>query len=149
MLIWLLAQASRPDPPPITPEDRALVNLLLIIALLGLGILLIIELLAAWRNLLQRQREMESEHEDREADLPHPDAWQTAAQRLGIPGPGPDEAHIKTQNDIEHDMGWEDDEDNPKGQEPGADEDEEDDGDDFPFGDDEGKDDDPGPIGRA
>lgn len=145
MLIWFLAQAPGSGELPIAPQDRALVMLLLIVALLGLGILLVIELLAAWRNLIQRQRDLEMAHEEREADLPHPDAWQTAGQRLETSDVDPGEAHLSPGLDADNGFTHTDNR-NPDAQGPDLDED------DFPFGDDDEDDDDEDdgddPIGR-
>ena len=123
----------------INPKDKALINLLLIIAILGIGLLVVIGLLIAWRNLINRQREMEAEHEMRDPGLPHADAWSTAAQRMNPPEVGPDEAHLSMQSDPGPD------EDGP----PFDDDSDEDD--EFPFDrdDDFDDDDDEGPFDRA
>ena len=133
----------------LSPQDKAMVMLLLIVALVGLGILLVIALLAAWRNYIQRQRDIEFEHDEREADLPRPDAWSTAAQRMDPPDADPDEAHIGP--NVDPDNGF-DEQQSPNGPRQGHDfeDDEDDDEDDFPFdrGEDD-EDDDDGPLGQA
>lgn len=126
----------------IAPEDKAIINLILILAILGIGLLMVIGLIAAWRNHLQRQREIEQDHEDRENDLPRPDAWATAAQRIEPDDASPDEAHVSPYID----------EDQPNAYEPDGNTDDEDEDDDFPFhdqDDDDGEGDDDGPIGRS
>lgn len=137
-----LAQTGQKASSSITPEDKAIINLMLIGAILGIGLLVVIGLVAAWRNYNQRQREIEEAREEREADLPRPDAWATAAQRIDPQEAGPDEAHVSSY------------EDEPRDDDPGFDDgdddgdDDDDDGDDFPFDRDDDEDDD-GPIGRA
>ena len=134
MLHYVLAADS-----PLGPHDKVLVNLLFIAAVLGIGLLVIVGLIAAWRNHLKRQREIEAEHEaQHNQHAPHPDAWATAAQRLGNDNGGLDEAHVSM---MDEDDGRADDESNPFDA-PG----DEDDDDDFPFRDD---DDDDGPFDRA
>lgn len=141
MLIFLiLGQAGNSNPVQIAPQDRALIHLLLIVAILGIGLLMVIGLIAAWRNHIQRQREIEQEHEERDNDLPRPDAWATAAQRIGPEDADPDEAHVSPYLA----------EDEPEDDRLNEDTDEDDDDDDFPFRDQEdGDDDDDGPIGRS
>jgi hypothetical protein len=132
-----LAQSAPKTPTPPGPE-AGLFSLLLIGALLSIGLLVLIGLIAAWRNYISRQRDLEFEHEQRMANLPKPDAWSTAAQRLDPPESDSSQAHIA------HD-------DNPEDRYTDQDDDEDDEDDDFPF-DINGKDDnddDDGPIGRA
>lgn len=133
--LWL-AQAGTTIPKQASPEG-GLFSLLLIGALLLIGLLVLIGLIVAWRNYINRQRELESEHEERMADVPRPDAWSTSAQRLNAPDTEPGEAHIAHE------------EPGP----PGYTEDDEpdDEDDEFPFDLDGGGDDsdDDGPIGRA
>lgn len=141
MLIPILAQASQTNAIQVAPQDKALIHLMLIVAILGIGLLMVIGLVAAWRNYIQRQRDLEQDHEDRDNNLPRPDAWATAAQRIGPDDANPDEAHVSAYSD----------EDEPYEDTPEGDEDEDEDDDDFPFrdpNDDEGGDDE-GPIGRA
>jgi len=137
MCILWLAQAAQPSSTLPSPE-RGLFSLLLIGALLMIGLLVLIGLIAAWRNHIHRQIELEYDREERMADIPRPDAWSTAAQRIDAPEAEPDEAHI------EHE------EPPPQGYAQ-DDEPEDEDDDEFPFdidgGDDDGDDD--GPIGRA
>lgn len=140
MLFTLLAQANA-VPIKIAPENKALISLYLMIALLGVGILMIIGLVIAWRNHIQRQREIEQDREERDADLPRADAWATAAQRIHADDTGPDEAHVTPYPDDEYQPG-------PSREDQLDEEDDEDDEDDFPFTDDDG-DDDEGPIGRS
>lgn len=139
MLMYLLAQAGPTTTRHIAPEDKALIHLMLIGVVLAIGLLMVIGLLIAWRNYNQRQRDLDIAREEREADVPRPDAWATAAQRIESDDSGPDEAHVSQEP-----------EEPPGGQDPGYGDmdDEDDDEDDFPFdtGDD---DDDDGPIGRA
>ncbi|MEZ6191545.1 MAG: hypothetical protein R3C45_09685 [Phycisphaerales bacterium] len=125
----------------ITPKDRAMIHLMLIGAILGIGLLVVIGLVAAWRNYNQRQREIEEARDERDADHPRPDAWATAAQRIEAEDAGPDEAHVSSYEDEPRDAG----EGFDEGDEP---DDDEEDGDDFPFDRDDDEDDD-GPIGRA
>ncbi len=144
MYFVCLAQSAAPIKPPNGPE-AGLFSLLLIGALLGIGLLVLIGLIAAWRNYIQRQRELEIDHEERMADLPRPDAWSTAAQRIDAPEAEPDEAHIASDANPENGFTGED---NPEAQD--IDPDDEDEDDEFPFnfdGDDE--DDDDGPMGSA
>lgn len=112
-------------------------SLLLIGALLMIGLLVLIGLLAAWRNHLYRQRELEFEHEQRMSDVPRPDAWSTAAQRMEPPETEPGEAHIT--HDEPSDEGYME----PPDNDPDEDDDE------FPFDIDGDDDDDDGPIGRS
>jgi hypothetical protein len=139
MFIRLLAQASSSSDKLIAPQDRALISLVLIVALLGLGVLMTIGLIAAWRNHNRRQREIEQEHAERENDLPRPDAWATAAQRMSPEDAAPDEAHISG-------FPAEEDDDARPGADGNYPDEDDDDGDDFPFADDNDDDDD-GPIG--
>jgi HAMP domain-containing protein len=137
-----LAQAGPKAASSIPPEDKAMIHLMLIGAILGIGLLVVIGLVAAWRNYNQRQREIEEARDERDADHPRPDAWATAAQRIEAEDAGPDEAHVSSYEDEPRDTGRGFDEsDEPE-------EDEEDDGDEFPFDRDDDEDDD-GPIGRA
>lgn len=138
-----LAQTGQRAVSVIAPEDKAMIHLMLIIAVLGVGLLMVIGLVAAWRNYNQRQREIEEAREEREADLPRADAWATAAQRIAPQDAGPDEAHVSSYEDQAGDTGQGfDADDNP--------DDEEDHGDDFPFDrDDDEDEDDDGPIGRS
>ncbi len=138
-----LAQAGQKATGAIAPEDRAMIHLMLIGAILGVGLLVVIGLVAAWRNYNQRQREIEEAREEREADLPRPDAWATAAQRIEPQDAGPDEAHVSSYEDEPRDAGRGFDDGDGDGED-----DEDDDEDDFPFDRDEDEDDD-GPIGRA
>ncbi len=114
-ILWL-AQSVAPTTNSPGPE-AGLFSLLLIGALLSIGLLVLIGLIAAWRNYIQRQQDLEFEHEQRMADLPKPDAWSTAAQRMDPPQAEPNEAHIAKDNGPE---------DNFDSQDP-------DDDDDFPF----------------
>lgn len=145
MLIGFLAQSASGMVHQIAPQDKALIHLMLIGAVLAVGLLMVIGLLVAWRNYNRRQRELDEARLEREADLPRPDAWATAAQRIAAEDAGPDEAHVAHEpadpNEDEQDPSA------PDFGEPDEDE-EDDDEDDFPFdtGDDE---DDDGPIGRA
>jgi len=143
MILSSLAQAVTPASNSITPEDKALINLLLIAAVLGIGLLVVLGLMIAWRNLILRQREVEAEHDLREDDLPHPDAWSTAGQRIDPPQAEPDEAHISQGIDPR----YEEDED-PFAQDPEDEDGDDEEEDDFPFdrGDD---DDDQGPFDKA
>jgi len=144
MYFVCLAQSTTPITPPNGP-GAGLFSLLLIGALLLIGLLVLVGLIAAWRNYIQRQRELEIDHEERMADLPRPDAWSTAAQRIDAPDAEPDEAHIASGPDP--DDGF-DAETNPEGQNIDPDDDdEEDDG--FPFDFDGEEDDDDGPLGSA
>jgi hypothetical protein len=141
MLIRILAQAGQSNTIQIAPQDKALIHLLLIVAILGIGLLMVIGLVAAWRNYIQRQREIEQDYEDRDADLPRPDAWATAGQRITPEDDGPDDPHVAPY--------LSEDDDGPpdtprQGEDMGDDEDE----DDFPFSDDDDHDD-GGPTGRA
>lgn len=135
-----LAQAGSKPVSSIPPEDKAMIHLMLIGAIFGIGVLVVIGLVAAWRNYNQRQREIEAAREEREADLPRPDAWATAAQRIEPQDADPDEAHVSSYEDEPRD--------DEQGFVEGEDEDDEDD--DFPFDRDDDEDgDDDGPIGRA
>jgi hypothetical protein len=138
MSILCLAQSGPPITDAPSPESAYFI-LLMIGALLSIGLLVVIGLVVAWRHYIQRQQELEFEHEDRMADLPRADAWSTAAQRMDPPDADPDEAHIA--HDIEPDDRVED-EDNFETQD-----DEEDDEDDFPF--DRDDEDEEGPFDRA
>jgi len=136
MCILWLAQAVQSKPNQASPEG-GLFSLLLIGALLAIGLLVLIGLIAAWRNHLNRQRELEFDREERLANVPRPDAWSTAAQRIDAPDAEPGEAHIAHE------------EPPPEGY---TEDDEPEDDDEFPFdtdGDDDFDDDDDGPIGRA
>ncbi len=136
-ILWL-AQILQPKTQPADP-GAGLFSLLLISALLGIGLLVLIGLIVAWRNYIQRQQELEIEHEERMADLPHPDAWSTSAQRIDTPDAEPSEAHIAQDDHPNNDFTHQDDPD-------------EDEDDDFPFdlnNDDDNDDDNDGPIGRA
>lgn len=138
MLLYLLAQAQTATTRQIAPEDKALIHLMLIGVVLTVGLLMVIGLLIAWRNYNQRQRDLDMAREERDADVPRPDAWATAAQRIESEDSGPDEAHVSHEEpQDDQDTGFDE-----------PDDEEEDDEDDFPFntGDDE---DDDGPIGRA
>ncbi len=135
MCILWLAQAAKPKLNQASPEG-GLFSLLLISALLLIGLLVLIGLIAAWRNYLNRQRELDFEHDERMADVPRPDAWSTAAQRINAPDAEPDEAHIAHE------------EPPPEGYTE-DDEPEDEDDDEFPFDMDGDDDDDDGPIGRA
>ncbi len=138
-ILWL-AQSAAPTADPPGPE-AGLFSLLLIGALLGIGLLVLIGLIAAWRNYIQRQRELEIEHEDRMADLPRPDAWSTAAQRIDPPEAESDEAHIAPGTDPQERF---EEEDTFDTQDPDDDDDE------FPFDlDGNEDDDDEGPLGQA
>ncbi len=140
----MLGQSAQANIAVIAPQDKAIINLLLILAILGIGLLMVIGLIAAWRNHLQRQREIEQDHDERDNDLPRPDAWATAAQRIGPDDANPDEAHVSPYLE----------EDKPDAR-PDEDTDDEDGDDEFPFhdqtdDDDYGDDDDgEGPIGRS
>jgi len=142
MILSSLAQAIDPVANSINPGDKALINFLLIAAILGIGLLVVLGLLIAWRNLIQRQREMEAEHEMREEGLAHPDAWSTAGQRIEPQDAGPNEAHVSQ----EPGLGPEEDRDPFE-----DDDDDDDDEDDFPFDrdDEDDDDDDQGPFDRA
>ncbi len=145
MYFVCLAQSAPPSPPPPGPETL-LFSLLLIGALLGIGLLVLVGLVAAWRNYIQRQHELEIEHEERTADLPRPDAWSTAAQRIDAPDADPDEAHIPPGTSPEDSFAGEID---PDAQDFDPD-DENDDEDDFPFDlNNDEDDDDDGPLGSA
>lgn len=136
MLICLLAQTKQKL---IAPEEQSQIYMYLMIVLLGIGILMVVGLIGAWRNHLRRQRDIEQEHEDRDSDQPRPDAWATAAQRLEPEDVSPDEAHVS---------GY-DEEDQPDAYDPEGDQGEDEDDDDFPFRDPDDNDDDDGPIGRS
>lgn len=140
-IVWL-AQSVHPDP---DSAGAGLFSLLLIGALLGIGLLVLIGLIAAWRNYIQRQSELDIEHEERQADLPRPDAWSTAAQRMDPPDAGPDEAHVGPGVDPDDSFNHEEPRDDPP---QGPDLDDDDDEDDFPFDRDD-EDDDDGPIDRV
>ncbi len=132
--LWL-AQAVESKPKLASPEG-GLFSLLLIGALLLIGMLMLIGLIIAWRNYMNRQRELEYEHEERMADIPRPDAWSTSAQRIDPPEAEPGEAHVAHE------------EPGPEGYTEDDEPDDEDD--EFPFdldGDEDGDDD--GPIGRS
>ncbi len=135
MLFFFLAQAQNAaKQSQISAHDRAWISLILIASLLGIGLLVMIGLLAAWRNQLKRQREIEEAHEERDNDMPRADAWATAAQRISPEDTGPDDAHVSP---------YLEDDEPEAGQAGGYGEDEEEeDDDDFPFGRDDDDEDD-------
>jgi len=140
MYFLCLAQSAPTTSSPPGPE-AGLFSILLIAALSGVGLLVLIGLVAAWRNYIQRQQDLEIEHEERLADLPRPDAWSTAAQRIDPPDDDPDQAHIAPSENPE-DLYTDDD-----AQDIDPDED---DDDDFPFNlDGNDDDDDDGPPNPA
>ena len=133
-ILWL-AQSAQPLATSHSPESGYFI-ILLISALLAIGLLVLIGLIVAWRNNIQRQREIEADHDERMSNLPHADAWSTAAQRMDPPESEPDEAHIAP---------------DPYGQEENFDpQNEDDEDDDFPFDtNDDDDDDDDNPRGQA
>jgi len=140
MLIHLLAQSQTNTPDLYATQEESLIYLYLIIFMLGMAVLMVIGLLMSWRRHNQRQREIELSREERDVEVPRPDAWATSAQRMEPEDVGPDEAHISG-------MPEEDDPDDT--QRPDDFDPDEDDGDDFPFDTGDDDDDSDGPIGRA
>jgi len=120
-LLPLLAQAAKQAP---SPEDveRLHYALILIIAIGVVGILLILAMLAAWRNFHQRIAELEAERDARRNQDPHADLWQESGDRVELePTPAPGNAEGDPDDDDEDDdsdlygKDWEpgDDDENP------------------------------------
>ncbi len=121
-MLPLLAETD----PQIDDKLRAIrLGFILIIAIGIVGILLIIALVAAWRNFHKRLAELEAERDELRRSVLPDDAWQTAGQRVAVePPPGFDsDPDDKDEDDDE----LPDDDDGPPGWSP--DDDEDDDGD--------------------
>ncbi|MEM1107652.1 MAG: hypothetical protein AAGH99_03075 [Planctomycetota bacterium] len=75
------------DPTKPTPEERMQafrVGLILIVGIGIVGILLIVAMLAAWRNFHKRIAQLEAERDERRRDELPPDAWREAGDRVEI-----------------------------------------------------------------
>ncbi len=102
-LLPLLAQAAKKFP---TPEEveRLHYALILIIAIGVVGILLILAMLAAWRNFHKRIAELEAERDERRNQDPHADLWQASGDRVELeptPGSAPGSAPGNTEGDTD------------------------------------------------
>ncbi|MEM9418066.1 MAG: hypothetical protein AAGA25_03285, partial [Planctomycetota bacterium] len=85
-LLPLLAAVADPNEP--TPEERMQAfrfGLILIVGIGIVGILLIVAMLAAWRNFHKRIAELEAERDARrEQSGTHTDLWQEAGDRVEV-----------------------------------------------------------------
>lgn len=59
-------------------------GLILIVGIGIVGILLIVAMLAAWRNFHKRIAELEAERDARRDQQDHPDAWREAGDRVEV-----------------------------------------------------------------
>lgn len=114
----ILAAATPRSP---QPEDvqRLHYALILTIAIGIVGILLIVAMLAAWRNFHKRIAELEAERDARRKQDPHADAWQESGDRVEIEPTPPDPQDDQDTDDLDDEdlygKDWEpgDDDDNP------------------------------------
>jgi hypothetical protein len=94
---------------------------ILIMAIGIIGVLLIVALLAAWRNFHKRLKELEAERDELRRAAALPDVWQTAGERVRVePPPGFGESH-------EEDTGPDEPDDETPGWRPEDDDEDEDD----------------------
>ncbi|MBB6429671.1 hypothetical protein [Algisphaera agarilytica] len=117
--LTLLAAVADPNEP--TPEERMQAyrfGLILIVGIGIVGILLIVAMLAAWRNFHKRIAQLEAERDARREQAgPHTDLWQEAGDRVEVE-PSPRDDYQDT-DDLDEDelygKDWEpgDDDDNP------------------------------------
>lgn len=85
MLLPLLAQAAAATPAPAREDIQRLHYALLMILAIGIvGILLILAMLAAWRNFHKRISELEADRDELRQQAPHPDAWREAGERVAV-----------------------------------------------------------------
>lgn len=82
MLFTLLAQAATA---PAREDLQKLHYALIMILAIGIvGILLIVALLAAWRNFHKRIGQLEAERDELRQQAPHADAWREAGERVEV-----------------------------------------------------------------
>lgn len=111
--MFLLAQ-TEPDPEKALHAYR--LGMFLIVLSGITGVLLIVALVAAWRNFNKRLKNLEADREARGQQSPRRDLWAESAQRMQpVPGPAPskqeDAGHpwSSDEPDDEFDDGYEDD----------------------------------------
>ena len=124
MLLPLLADVDA-NSPTVDEKLRALrLGFILITAIGIVGILLIVALVAAWRNFHKRLRELEAERDEVRQSMEPGDAWLAAGHRVEVE-PAPEFQQPGGEDD--DDYGDEEDEDEPPGWSPDDDEDDDDD----------------------
>lgn len=84
----LLLAESEPDPEKALHAYR--LGMFLIVMSGITGVLLIVALVAAWRNFNRRLKKLEASRDERGQQLPRSDLWAESAQRMQpVPGPAP------------------------------------------------------------